>query len=127
MTRSAAGRSHAIAPSELWVARNAANVSTAPRTGRRAGVSTQRRCDGETVCDHYDMHALKDDTSGTAQWISEEHPFVYFCAVKTIIVSEKENRRSFPRRLSFSVSPVYIIPRQDIILNYHLLSSTIQF
>ena len=40
----AAGCSHAKPPSELWVVRNAANGSTAPRTGRRAGVSTQRRC-----------------------------------------------------------------------------------
>ena len=34
----AAGCSHAKPPSVLWVARNAANKSTAPRTGRRAGV-----------------------------------------------------------------------------------------
>ena len=45
MTRKAAGCSHAKAPPELWMVRNAANASTAPRTGRRAGVSTQRRCD----------------------------------------------------------------------------------
>ena len=44
MTKTAAGRSHTKPPSVLQVVRNAANASTAPRTGRRAEVSTQRRC-----------------------------------------------------------------------------------